>query len=220
MWIPSFHNQPLGSTLATFLLMLVNTAELIIVCYRRGISRMYDLFSGFIYLLLSSTCLIWHTCWQGQLITATWLSIYLLLMQVDHHTNASAAEETFLASILIGLMSYFLPTLLFSLVLVYIILARRQSFDGKAFLASLIGMLLVALYAGIAIWFGKIDFVWADFFSTATLTRWFPLALMILSILLNSFFYSREHSSRGIGFFIYLALCLAGYIVLLIFKPL
>lgn len=217
MWIPSFHSQSVVPTLATFLLSLCNAIGIIIVCYKRGISRMFSLFTGYIFILLSAALLPWHSCWQGQLVGLGLILAYLTLNQVNRHLNSSASEETFLATLLIGIVSYWLPSVLCSLLLVIILLILRKSFDGRSFLAIFIGLLLVAIYMGLFIYLGWIDRVWSQFFAPDTLNNWIPIGMIVFSIFMNIFFYSAEHISRGIVFFVYNALCLAGFVLFLIF---
>lgn len=216
MWIPSFYTQPVGVTISALSLSLCNMIGIIILCYKRGISRMFNLFTGYIFILLSSALLPWHACWQGQLVGVGMILAYLMLNHIDRHSSASSSEETFVATLLTALVSYWLPSFLLMLVGILVVLMYRKSFDGRAFLSILVGLLVAAVYAALFIWLGWIDFVWGDFFAMSTLQNWIPIAMILVSILLNVFFYSAESLSRGIVFLVYVALCVAGFVVLLV----
>lgn len=105
-----------------------------------------------------------------------------ILFSVEKHQDA-APEEAFLASLLAGIASWWLPSLLFLLPFQYMFLQYRRAFDGRTFSASLMGLSVVALYAGLAIWQQWIPLSWYPFFRFSDLWTMVPTLLLLTIVI-------------------------------------
>lgn len=217
MWIPSFlHESQWWLVLITLLLTLTNTMGMMLLCFHGNITKMIDLFSGFTFLIICSALRPWHSVWQSQaIITLLMLAVYVY-QQIDRHQINSAAEHTFLISLLIGLSSYWLPSLLLLIVPVILSLIWRQSFDGQSFLAILLGLALIAIYATIFCWAGWIEPSWIHFFNSESLPLWYIIVAGIVATIINYICYSGEAIWRGLTFIGYVLLCVAAWITTLV----
>lgn len=215
MWIPSFMGEQSMMALASLLLSILNAVLLTWICYRRHVSRMIEPFAGMVYLVSVSALIPWHSCWAGHLVVSLLLITYMILLRVDRHQVNSAAEEAFLSVLVLVVASYWMPVVLVYILVLIGILVSRQAFDGQAFLAILIGLMLGVVYAGILVYWGWIEPVWVYGFSTTYLLRTIPSITLIISMIAIRYFYSGETMIHGITFFIYLALCIAAWITLL-----
>lgn len=143
------------------------------------------------------------------------LAVYVF-QHIDRHQVQSAAEHTFLIAVLVAIASYWLPSVLFLLIGVILLLSLRQSFDGQSFLAILMGLALVSIYAALLSWLGWITPTWIDFFATNTLYYWMPIAALCLGTIINFICYTGEAIWRGITFIVYVVLCLVLWIISII----
>ena len=90
---------------------------------------------------------------------------YTICLRVDRH-KGNAAEEAFLAAFLIAIGSYAFPAILFFQVVLWGILIYRQAFDGRTFMASILGYAAVAIIAFALLRLGWIDNPWLTIFSS------------------------------------------------------
>ena len=105
-----------------------------------------------------------------------------ILFSVQKHQD-SAPEEAFLASLIGGIASWWLPSLLFLLPFQYLFLQYRRAFDGRTFSASLMGLAAVALYAGLAVWQQWLPLSWYPFFRFSDLWTMVPTLLLLTIVL-------------------------------------
>lgn len=104
-----------------------------------------------------------------------------VLFSVEKHQD-SAPEEAFIASLLGGVASWWLPSLLFLLPFEYLFLLRRRALDGRTFSGSLMALLVVAIYAALAIWQEWIPLSWYPFFRLSDLWTMVPILLILIVI--------------------------------------
>ena len=71
----------------------------------------------------------------------------LLLTHIPRHT--SAVEPSFQVAVLLGVASYWLPTVALLVLPAWIYLAYRHLMETRVFLASLIGLALVAIWVAV-----------------------------------------------------------------------
>ena len=83
----------------------------------------------------------------GYLVAAVVLAVLLIITHIERH--ASSVEECFIISVMLGIASYWLPTVVFLTVPVYGYLVYRNVFSVRAFLASFIGLGLVAVWMAV-----------------------------------------------------------------------
>ena len=122
--------------------------------------------------------------WLGFAVAAFVLSCVLILTRIDRHV--SSAQENFQTAVLLGIASYWLPTVVFMTIPFWIYVTYKNAFSFRAFLATLIGYALVAVHAAILIWFGWIDFVWAEFFAPERLWGWIPTGAVLVAWLAST----------------------------------
>ena len=121
----------------------------------------------------------------------------VLIRPIEHgadivvHSATKFVEESLWAGILLGIASYWLPTILFLLLPVWIYLYYRRLLDLHAFLASLIGIGLVAIWAEALIVnpFAQEPAIanpWVDFFAPETLWVWIPVGSVLFAYIVSS----------------------------------
>lgn len=122
----------------------------------------------------STDFLIPNNYWWGFLVAAFVMLTIYVLSHIDRHK--SSAQENFQMAVLLGVASYWLPTVLFLTIPCWIFIMTRFAFNFRAFLATVVGYTAVAIHAALCIYFGWIDNVWAQFFSPSLLWGWIPVA--------------------------------------------
>lgn len=183
--------------------------------YHGNVSKLFDPFSGLSYLALSAALVPMHSCWENQLIITVILLSVAVFQQIDRHRVESVAERVFLISVLLGLVSFLLPSVVLLLVPCALLLAYRQAFNGQSLMAILLGLGLVAIYASLFVWLGWIEPVWLDFFSSSFASRWLSIGALCISYILNTIAYSGDGMWRGITFLTSLFVCVVGWLCLL-----
>lgn len=213
LWIPSFVILPWQQVLPTCLLSLVNVVMLMYVCYHGNLTRMLDLLTGFSYLLASASLRGWHTDWRAQLIVFCLLLVLLVFQMVDRHRFRSAAEQTFMMTLLLGIASYWLPTLVLLLIPIVLALMYRNTFDGQGLLAILLGLATCVIYIGVAYLFSWIELPWLNFFDPQINLRWVEVLALVVSFVVVVICYTGEALWRGIVFVCYVAVCVMMYLL-------
>lgn len=217
MWIPSFmQTEKWWLVLVTMLLCVVNTVMMMLLCFNGNITKMFDLFSGFTFLVMQSALKPWHSCWQAQMVVLLLLTCGYVFEHIDRHQIGFYAEYAFLMSILIGLASYWLPSVLLLILPLMVILAMRQTFDGQSFIAILMGLGLVALYAGLMVWLGWLQPSWFDFWNHDVSLRWLTIAAMCASLILNRICYADDGIWRGVTFIVSVLSCVVIWLTFLL----
>ena len=96
--------------------------------------------------------------WWGFAVAALVLSVIVILGRVDRF--AIAVAETFQIALLLGIASYWLPTILFLTIPVIIFLIVRNHFNMRSFTAMLVGFMTIAIWAAVFIVLGWIENPW------------------------------------------------------------
>ena len=112
------------------------------------------------------------------------LVIMFFLSRIERHT--SSVEESFGASVLLGVVSYWMPTVVFLLLPMWIYLLYRNVFSFRSLLATLLGSALVSVWASVLVYMGWIDCPWTDFFATKNLWAWIPTGATIIAFLAST----------------------------------
>ena len=120
----------------------------------------------------------------GYLVTALLLVCIVIIGRIKRHTDS--VEECFLVALLIGIASYWLPTVLFMMVPIWIYLFIRNLFSFRSFLSSLIGFVVVAIWAIVFIQMGWIANPWAQFFAIENAWGWVPTGAILLAWLAST----------------------------------
>lgn len=112
------------------------------------------------------------------------LVIMFFLSRIERHT--SSVEESFGASVLLGVVSYWMPTVVFLILPMWIYLLYRNIFSFRSLLATLLGSALVSVWAAVLVYMGWIDCPWTDFFATKNLWAWIPTGATIIAFLAST----------------------------------
>ena len=115
----------------------------------------------------------------GYLVSVLLLIPELMVSRINRHE--SSEESCFWIGLMVGISSYWMPTAIFMVIPFWIYLVTQNLFTVHGFVATGVGIGLVAIYAALAVWLGWIDNVWADFFSVDHLWGWIPIGAAILA---------------------------------------
>ena len=120
----------------------------------------------------------------GFLVVSLVLSCILILGHILRQT--STVEQCFQVAVLLGIASYWLPTVLFLILPMMMFLYYRHLFDRHSFLAVLIGFGLVAIWAAVFILLGWIANPWANFWVKENAWGWIPTGAILLAWLAST----------------------------------
>lgn len=115
----------------------------------------------------------------GYLVTAIVLTCIVIIGRIKRHE--SSVEPCFQVAVLLGIASYWLPTVVFLTIPVWIYLINKHLFDLRSFVATLLGYALVALWAVMAVFMEWIANPWAHFFAKENALGWIPLGAILLA---------------------------------------
>jgi len=108
----------------------------------------------------------------------------LILGRIKRHE--SSVEQCFEVAVLLGVASYWLPTVVFVAIPMIGYLYYKHLFDFRSFLAVFIGFFLVAIWAAIFLVFGWIANSWAHFWATENAWGWIPTGAILLAWLAST----------------------------------
>lgn len=117
--------------------------------------------------------------WWGFAVSALVMAVIGILKKLDRHEIA--IQESFGSALLLGIASYWLPSVLFLTITIIIYLVYRNHFSFRSFTALIIGFATVAIWATVAIVLGWIPNNWAIFFSSSIAWGWIPLGSILLA---------------------------------------
>jgi len=115
----------------------------------------------------------------GYLVVALVLFCIVFIGRIKRHS--SSVEQCFQIAILLGIASYWLPTVLFLTLAFWAYLIYQNLFSFRSFLASVLGFALVAVWAAIFIFLGWITNPWTAFFATENAWGWIPTGAFLLA---------------------------------------
>ena len=117
--------------------------------------------------------------YYGYLVAVIVLLCILIIGRIKRHS--SSIEQCFQMAILLGVASYWLPTVLFLTVAFWAYLIYQNLFSFRSFVATLIGFVLVAIWAVIFIYLGWIANPWFDFFAIENAWGWIPTGAILIA---------------------------------------
>ncbi len=120
----------------------------------------------------------------GFLVAAIVMVVIHVLSHIDRHEPS--AQENFQMALLLGIASYWLPTVIFLTIPCWIFVMTRFAFNLRSFLATIIGYAFVAIYAALFVYFGWIDNVWAEFFAPEHQWGWIPTGAVLIAWLAST----------------------------------
>lgn len=100
----------------------------------------------------------------------------MMIRRIPRHTES--VEQCFVAALLLGIAAYWLPTVVFLLLPIWGYLIYQNIFSFRSFLASLLGLAVVAIWAAVLNQWGILSFT---FNLAHNLCVWFPTAAVLLA---------------------------------------
>ena len=97
----------------------------------------------------------------------------LIIDRIKRHTDS--IEECFQVAVLLGIASYWMPSVLFLIIGIWFYLIYQNLFSFRSFLATLIGLAFVAIWIAILSFFQISNF---KFQISANLFAWIPTAAL------------------------------------------
>ena len=122
--------------------------------------------------------------YSGYWVAAIMLIIIVFIGRIKRHS--SSVEECFVMALLLGIASYWIPTVVFLTIPVWAYLIYRNLFSGRSLLATFLGYALVAIWAAVFIFFGWIANPWAHFFAIENALGWIPLGAILIAWLAST----------------------------------
>ena len=122
--------------------------------------------------------------WWGFVPVVFALLSLVIAKQIDRH--APYVKQMFQIAAILGIASYWLPTILFLIIPFYIYAIWKGTMNFRAFLAILIALMMDALYAAIFIHLGWIGNPWIHFFEPDYLWGWIPVGAIFIAWLAST----------------------------------
>lgn len=107
-----------------------------------------------------------------------------IIRRIERHT--SSVEQCFQVAVLLGIASYWLPTVLFLLLPIGGYLIYQNLFNLRSFMAALTGVALVAVWAAVAVYMGWINNIWAAFFDANNAWGWVPTGAALIAYIAST----------------------------------
>lgn len=120
----------------------------------------------------------------GFLVVSLVLVCIVILGHIMRQT--STVEQCFQVAILLGIASYWLPTVLFLILPMMMFLYYRHLFDRHSFFAICLGFGFVAIWAAVFILLGWIANPWANFWAIENAWGWIPTGAILLAWLAST----------------------------------
>jgi hypothetical protein len=213
MWVVSLlYTGDVGLVLLTLTLVLANALVCSYMFSKIGITNLPTAFVASSYFLVMSAIPQLHACWQGQVCVLGILVIVLLLNRAVYQRDG--VEESFLSSVIVCLLGFLYPWALVLLPLMWVLLLIQRAMTLRVLLASLIGVLLVAIYAQIIRCLG-----WMDSYLSTFLELWsnwhiaLAVGMWVLTLWLAYFPLKKESVATGVFYCVGIVLALAWGII-------
>ena len=117
----------------------------------------------------------------GYPVAAIGLICIAIIGRIKRHTNS--IEECFQVALLLGIASYWLPSVIFLILPIWGYLIYQNLFSFRAFLATLIGWALVAVWVLVLNYFSILHY---PFSITHNLWAWIPAGSLLLAWLAST----------------------------------
>ena len=120
----------------------------------------------------------------GFLVATLVMIVILFIGRIQRHT--SSVEECLWVGLIIGVASYWLPTVVFLILPIWVYLIYQNLFSFRSFLATLIGLAVVAIYFFVGLRLGWLTYSWTAFFSLDSLWGWIPTGAALIAWLTST----------------------------------
>ena len=134
---------------------------------------LYHLLPVVFWLLAIGVSVLLYREWQGYVVAVLALISVLIIDRIKRHTDS--IEECFQVAVLLGIASYWMPSVLFLIIGIWFYLIYQNLFSFRSFLATLIGLAFVAIWIAILSFFQISNF---KFQISANLFAWIPTAAL------------------------------------------
>lgn len=117
------------------------------------------------------------------------VSIFVLwAVYIIHHISRweEPVEQSFQMAVLLGIASYWLPSVLLLILPIWIYLMYQSNFGLRSFSATLVGLALVAIWAALAVVMGWMTNEWADFFASKNALGWIPVGASLFAYIAST----------------------------------
>lgn len=157
--------------------------------YLRTRNILYHLLPVVFWLLAIGVCVLYKIYFASSLLqfipAIVGVLVWCVIARIKRHS--SGVEECFQMGFLIGIASYWLPTIVFLCIPVWIYLVYKHYFSFRLLCATLLGGAVVAIYASIAIWLGWLNTIpWLRFFAADLAHGWIPTGAVLLACLFST----------------------------------
>ena len=136
---------------------------------RQTQTLLYHLLPIVFWLLAIGGSVLFYRTWEGYVVAILALISMYLITHIKRH--ASSVEECFEVGVLLSIAAYWLPSVLFLILPVWVYLIYKNLFSFRSFLASLIGCALVAIWVVVGNYLSLFTF---HFSLSANLFAWIP----------------------------------------------
>ena len=158
-----------------------------------------------------------HSYWQGQVLIASVLVALLMLGNVGYR-NQEAAEESFLSTLIVCIVSLVVCQALIGVLVIWIYLLSKRILTWRNWMASVIAIIVVVLYCGVSHYLGLITFsqILCDFFQQWD--AWIEMALLVVISTITYLTIKRSSIASGIVYIMAIIVLLTIGVVYLCFK--
>ena len=115
----------------------------------------------------------------GFLVAALVMCCVAIIHRIPRQTET--ATQCFQMAVLLGIASYWMPTVLFLTIPIMVYLYLRHLFNSRSFMAFVLGYAFDAVWAAVFIFFDRIANPWAAFFAQEYAWGWIPTGAIILA---------------------------------------
>ena len=117
----------------------------------------------------------------GYLVAAIGLVCFVIIGRIKRHT--SSIEECFQVALLLGIASYWLPTVIVMIIPIWGYLIYQNLFSLRSFIASLLGFATIAIWAIVLNYLSILDF---PFSLAHNLWAWIPASCLWIAWLAST----------------------------------
>ena len=150
---------------------------------RQTQTLLYHLLPIVFWLLAIGGSVLFYRTWEGYVVAILALICMYLITHIKRH--ASSVEECFEVGVLLSIAAYWLPSVLFLILPVWVYLIYKNLFSFRSFLASLIGCALVAIWVVVGNLFHLSPFTFQpstfNFSLSENLFAWIPAGSFLLA---------------------------------------
>jgi len=143
---------------------------------RQTQTLLYHLLPIVFWLLAIGGSVLFYRTWEGYVVAILALISMYLITHIKRH--ASSVEECFEVGVLLSIAAYWLPSVLFLILPVWVYLIYKNLFSFRSFLATVIGFAMIAIWIVVGNLFQLSTF---NFQLSANLFAWLPAGSFLLA---------------------------------------